>query len=271
MMNVPGFGFVPVDRLFASITGQQLVAADPQAQPQVRSGPYRGPRPSYYAGGGQPAPTGYGPGYDPSAPPPGSPYQPPPPPQPPHSAADQFRDAISLVQTVVDMADRFRPQEQAAPPPPPPEPEKEVSHIQVIDTGPAKLVLNRADGTARFWETSWANMDKVLKWVGDQREAIQKSQNERETRQAQAAAPPRALPQGYVEVVPGYQPPPGYVVGPPVDPRQIPQTYVQVQPVPVQQQPQQQPLPEPPAQMPPPITEEPKRRTWGMPPIPGGG
>jgi hypothetical protein len=87
----------------------------------------------------------------------------------------------------------------------------------------------------------------VLKWVGEQHETIQKAHAEQRREQA-----PKVLPPGYVEVGPGYQPPPGYVAVPVDPPQEAPQGA------------QQQPLPPPPAEMPPPIQ-------WGAPTIPSEG
>jgi len=250
MMFVPGFGFVPVEQLFHALSGG----------PQGPRGPYRGP----YPGGG----GGYGPSYGPGAP--GGPggYPPPHAPARPKTAAEEFRDAVTIVDQAINLADRFRPPTQQTTD----DKDEDDSPVKVIDAGPAKLVLNSKDGSARYWETGWANMDKVLKWVGEQREAIQKAGAERDSRQRQR----QPLPPGYVEVTPGYQPPPGYVAVP-VDPSQVPGAAPQQQlPAPP---PQQQPLPPPPPQMPPPIQPaqpvsgggQSGKRTWGAPPIPGGG
>jgi hypothetical protein len=236
-MFVPGFGFVPVDRLFQALTG-----APPAPSPPYRGGgrPQYGPRaPSYAAEG----PRGYAPE-----------------PPRPRSAAEELRDSLTLVRTVVDMGRQFTAETQHAPAVAS-EPEEDDSPVRVIDAGPAKLVINRDDGTARYWETGWANMDKVLKWIGEQREAIQKANSER----ADRSQKPR-LPPGYVEVTPGYRPPPGFVAVP-VNPDEMPQAPPQAA----------QELPPPPAEMPRPIHEPPapvepaQRRTWGMPSIPGQG
>ena len=192
-------------------------------------GPYRGPQPPYDPSqGGYPQP------------------QQPPPPQP-RSAAQEFREAVSVVRTVAQAAEEIRSilPGQPAPQPVASEPEEDVSPVKIMDVGDYKLVLDKKSGDARLWETGWANMGPILKWAGEQREAIQKAN----------AAKPQAkqAPPGYVEVVtPGY----GTVL---VDPSQM-------------QQGQQPALPPPPAQMPPPIDAQPEqgqRRTWDPPPIPG--
>jgi len=215
-------------------TIQAMGGATPGAvgRPPYR-GPYTGPRPGY--AGQDPAVAGY----------PG-PHQPPPPPK---SAAQEFRDSISFVRTIVDAAQEIQSilPGQAGAQPEAREPEEDTTPVKVMDVGDYKLVLDKKDGHARLWETGWANMGPVLKWVGEQREAIQKSNAEKQAKQQQQ------LPPGYVEVGPGYVPPPGYVAVQ-VDPSQVPQM--------------QPPLPPPPAQMPPPISEPPQRR-WGAPTLPG--
>jgi hypothetical protein len=222
------------------------VAPGVTGRPPYR-GPYTGPRPGY---GGQDPTTGvpYA-GY-----PGGPPHQPP---QPPKSAAQEFRDSVSFVRTIVDAAQEIQSilPGQAGAQPEAREPEEDTTPVKVMDVGEYKLVLDKKDGHARLWETGWANMGPVLKWVGEQREAIQKANAEKQAKQQQQ------LPPGYVEVTPGYQPPPGYVAIQ-VDPSQI----QQMQP-PQQVQPA---LPPPPAQMPPPISEPPQRR-WGAPTLPGEG
>jgi hypothetical protein len=91
-----------------------------------------------------------------------------------------------------------------------------------------------------------ANLPDILKWIGDQRVELRKAKDEDRKRQQQQ------LPPGYVMAGPDYQPPEGFVAVP-VD--QIPpQT--------------QDSLPEPPAEMPPPISEPapaPSKKAWGMP------
>jgi hypothetical protein len=234
MMWIPNFGFVPLDRLV------QAVGGGPAAGP----GPYRGPyRPPYASG-------------DPGAPPYQGPHGPPPRPLTP---AEQFRDSITVLRSAAEAIQdlgSILPGQQAAAAA---EAEADDSPIQVIDTGPAKIIVNKRDGTLRGWETGWANMDKVFKWVGEQREAIQKSHDAREL-----AKRPQQLPPGYVEVTPGYQPPPGYVAVP-VTPQQIPAA---APPPPAPQQ----ALSPPPAQVPPPMpATAPVRPTWSMPTIPGQG
>ena len=253
MFFVPGFGFVPAEKLFAALSGSSPGSGE--------GGPYRGPYRGPYSGGspgggpygGGPYRPPYGPQYGPQGGDHPYPGQPPygAPPARQKTAAEEFRDAVSFVRSAVQLASELAPQQPA--PATAPEPEDDDSPVKVIDAGPAKLVINSKDGSARYWETGWANMDKIFKWVGEQREAIQKANAERERPQRQP------LPPGYVEMTPDYKPPPGYVA------------------VPVQQIPQELPSPPPPDQMPPPISSppppsnEPARPPWGMPPVPGGG
>jgi hypothetical protein len=238
MIWVPGFGFVPFDRLAQAVGGGNGGGGGPTYGPNAGSGgPYRGPfRPSYGQqddGGGHRYPP-------PQAPPPRQ-----------QTAAEQFHDALTVVKTAVQAVGEFNalvPQYGA--PEAAPLPEDDDSPVQVIDTGPAKIVVNRKDGTLRGWETGWANADKILKWVGEQREAIQEASKERQ--QAQQQQRPQQLPPGYVEVGPDYQPPPGYTA------------------VPVDRVPPQDGLPPPPAHMPPPIQATPApNRTWDAPRMPG--
>jgi hypothetical protein len=128
--------------------------------------------------------------------------------------------------------------------------------VKVVDVNGWPVIVNKLDGSARMWETGVANTGNILKWLAEQREAIQKAAVEREARQ-QRQQPHQQLPPGYVEVGPGYQPPPGYVA------------------IPVGQLGDQ--LPQPPADMPPPIGQQEEQqweapnRTWGVPPMPGHG
>jgi hypothetical protein len=204
--------------------------------PGPAQGPYRGPRPPYYPQG------------DPN----GQPPPPPPPPQRQQTAAEQLREAMGVVQTAVAavremsalLPDQGQQQQEPAADP------NDDSPIRVFEAGPAKIVVDKKNGTIRGWETAWANSGGVLKWVGEQREAIQK---EAAARQLREQRPQQQLPSGYVEVGPGYVPPPGFVAIP-VD---------------------QVPFSPPPANIPPPIESvaapPPGRQTWGAPTIPGEG
>jgi len=157
-----------------------------------------------------------------------------------------FRTAVDAVQEMNSLI----PQQGAAPAYE--AAEEDDSPVRVFEAGPAKIVVDKKDGTLRGWETGWANMGGVLKWVGEQREAIQKANIERQQQQQARQQPTQQLPPGYVEVGAGYQPPPGYVAIP-VDSAG-------------------NPLPPPPEHVPPPIQSSPSagRRTWGAPTIPEG-
>lgn len=199
------------------------------------------PRPSpmqrsYAPQDGEPRPPYARPAYS-GQPPPQAQQRPP-------TMAETFRESISVVRSAVDMMQEMegvlpgREQQESNA-----SPEDDDSPVRVIDTGHAKLVVNKTDGSTRLWETGVANMDKIFKWVGEQREAIQKESHERQARQQQ---PRQQLPPGYVEVGPDYQPPPGYRA-------------VAVE---------QSDLPPPPEHVPPPIQEQPTRQAWGAPTIP---
>jgi hypothetical protein len=207
-------------------------------QPQQASGG-SGPGPGYSRPGPYSRPP-YEYGHRP-------PYSPPSgePPQRPKTAAEEFKEAAGILDMAVSLADRFRPQPVA-------EPDYRNTNndddnpVKVVDVSGWPVVVNKHDGSARKWETVVANAGNVLKWVAEQREAMQKAALERETKQRR-----QQLPEGYVEMTPGYQPPQGFVAVP-IDRAELPQ---------------------PPAEMPPPITqsEAPRPRTWGMPPMPESG
>lgn len=246
---VPGFGYVPVDRLMEAISSVPGGGGG-GFRPPYRGGPHRPPYGLQNDGGQPHYPGRYDPQgrYDPN----NQQQQ-----QPPKTAAESFRDSITMVRSAVAAAHELNSllgTEQGAAEPQVVQ-EEDDSPIRVIDTGPAKIVVNRSDGTMRFAETGFANLDKVLKWMGEQREAIQKSAHERQL-QEQQQQPRQQLPPGYVEVGPGYQPPPGFVAVP-VD--QVP---------PSAPQGHGQGLPPPPTNVPPPIQQAPQSRTWGAPPMP---
>lgn len=168
-------------------------------------------------------------------------HEPPAQPQRERTAAEQFRDALSVVRTAVDAVGEMNtmlPNMQGGAPEISGDDDAD-SPVKVIDTGKGKFVLDKNNGGFRGWESFYANLPDLLKWGAEQREEIQKNiaqQNQQRQRSQQ-------LPPGYVEVGPGYQPPPGFVAIP-VD--------------------SQQPLPPPPTNMPPPI----QAPSWGAPPIP---
>ncbi len=213
---------------------------------------------------------------DPSAPPYGQrpPYQPPPRPQTP---TEQLQDAVRVVRSTVEIAREFADGfgGRAPEPGPPPPDEGDDSPVRVIDMGPAKGVINRSDGSLRGFETAMANMPKALSWIGEQFESVRKARAEA---RAEERRQQQQLPPGYVVATPDYVPPEGYVAVPvcrhgrPIV--ECPDERCRGgQDAPPQAT--TSPLPEPPAEMPPPIAqrepvrpvaEEPKPTSWGMPP-----
>jgi hypothetical protein len=194
-----------------------------------------------------------------------------------------MREALGLSKAIVDMADQIRPP-VAPTAPPEPEPPGDDSPVRVVDVGPAKMIINSDDGSTRVWESLIANAPGAFKFMGEQLDAIRKMNLEREARKQQAPQ----LPPGYVEVGPGYVPPEGFVAVPvgQVPHRAAPQPQpvvmqpqpvyaapvqaVPVQAAPVQAVPQAVVLPDPPAQMPVPIEEQPSQ-PWQPTFNPGGG
>jgi hypothetical protein len=210
---VPGWGFVPVDALMRAMSGGASMGPP---RPQYR--------PQYPQHGGEHAPPGY---FPPSR------EREPPPSPPPRSPVDQLREAATVIRSALDTVNEINTvlpgMTQSAPAPEPIEvaSSEEDSPVRIIDTGQGKILVNKNDGGLRAVETLWANADKLLGWAGKQMDEFRKMQQ-------QHPAPVQQLPPGYVEVGPGYVPPPGFVAIP-VDPRQGAG------------------LPQPPAHMPPPI------------------
>jgi hypothetical protein len=248
MFHVPGFGYVPADRLFSALSGQQPVppGVGPGGYPR---GPYARPgygeRPPYQQPGQYPPAPGY-PGY------PGYPSQQQQSPTQSKTMAEQFQEANSVLDMAVRMANRFRQPDAATSDPDPDRGSDDDTPVKVVEVGDFKLVVDKKDGSPRKWETGVANLGTFFKFVAETREAILKAQSDKPKQN-------QNLPPGYVEVTPGFRPPPGYVAVP-VDPQTM----------------QPQGLPQPPAEMPPPLaseppsTPQPQRRTWGMPPtMPG--
>jgi hypothetical protein len=186
---------------------------------------YRGPRSPYYPQG---APHDEGP-------PRRAQYNPQ---EPPKSPVDVFREAASQMRAYRSVAEDFANVFGGGSRDEPPEvvSEDDDSPIKIIDTGHGKLAVNKEDGALRWAETGLMALPKVLEWMSEQREAIQTAAKERQ-------APRQKLPDGYVEIGPGYKPPPGYTA------------------VPVDE------LPRPPEHVPPPI-DEPQRQPWGAPTMP---
>jgi hypothetical protein len=157
----------------------------------------------------------------------------------------------------IDLADKFRGPQTEAQPEPIHRGNEDDSPVKVVDYSGWPVVINKKDGSPRWGDTAVANTGNVLKWIAEQREAIQRAQSERDR-----PRPQQRLPSGYVEVTPGYRPPPGYVA------------------IPAELPSEEQELPQPPQRMPPPLTQdeplrarsqdEPPRRSWGTPPMPPG-
>ena len=233
MVHVPGFGFIHATKLLQAIGGEPAAPGPGYTRPA-----YGGPRPYY------PGPQGQGQDER---------HQPPPRPK---TAFEEFEAAASVIDSAMAIAQRFGGGSQAAP-----EPEhrpSDDSPVTVVKYGDWPVVINKKDGSPRWGETGVANTGNILKWIAEQREAVMKAQAEREARQQRQQRP---LPAGYVEVTPGFKPPPGYVA------------------IPAELPPEEALLPQPPQHMPPPLVQdepmraraqdEPPKRTWGAPPMPG--
>ena len=245
MFFVPGFGFVPAEKLFQALSGSPQ---SPGAGSGSGPGPGPGYRPAYggprpYYGGPQGGPRSY-PGED-------YPQSPQPPAARPKTAAEELKDAAAVVEMVVGMAERFRGPQVETPAPEPPRRADDDNPVKVVNYGDWSVLLDKKNGSTRWGETFVANTGNVLKWIAEQREGIMKANAEAE----RAKRPPqRTLPPGYVEVTPGYTPPPGYVAVP-----------VDRLPLPQQADEEGLPQPPPPEHMPPPLEDEPSKATWGAP------
>ena len=257
--------FVRLDVLYQAMTGER-----PSGGSGYRAPP--GPSSPYYRGDAPP-PDPAQPTYGRSA------YAPPvQQPQREKTPMEVMREAITLTQTLVSMADQVRPPQQAVAAPEPEEPDDD-SPVRVVDLGGAKGVFNVSDGSTRFMESIIANVPGVFKAAGEAWESARKARAEEEARRQQQKP---QLPPGFVEVGPGYVPPEGFVA--------IPVGHVPQQAQPVQQaapvqyaQPVVQAapaipvaapvvLPDPPANMPLPIVETPEQQPWQPPSfVPGGG
>lgn len=164
--------------------------------------------------------------------------------------AEQLRESTASMRATVEamheinsMLPSYGGQQES---PPAPE-EDDDSPVKVIDWGPAKGVINKEDGSTRWGETLVANIPSALKWLGEQHEQIVERAERRQRQQAHQAPPPRQLRPGEVEVLPGQQPPPGFVFVPA----------------------EEESLPPPPVHVPPPISAP--RRTWDAPTTPEEG
>lgn len=268
MIHVPGFGYVSVQKLMTAISGEP--AARPVRPPPPGSGyRYEGQEEQPPRYGQQYAPqNGYRPRVQEVA--------------PPATPAAQFKDAMATIRSTMEGLQQLREipgfegfeggggnhqsqegggrgdSQNGA------EDEGDAS-VSIIDTGVAKLVIDKKDGRMRPMETAWANSDKLMKWVGEQVDQFQRGRPARGSQvEVQQVRPPprRQLPNGFVEVTPDFQPPPGYRA-----------VIVNQDEVPYEQPAQQQepqyasPLPPPPASVPPPLgASSPEGpRAWQMP------
>jgi hypothetical protein len=201
--------------------------------PPPRQEPFRGGRPPHYPQGDRP-PSSFSPDGQ-------RPQQQPP--QRQLTMAEQFKESIGVVRTavgVIEEMDSLLPgrggQQEAASML---DMDDDDNPIKIVDTGRGKLAVNKSDGALRWVETGMMALPDLLKWLSEQHQVIQEANKDRQR-------PRRQLAPGYVEVGPGYRPPPGYDA------------------VPVEEE----DLPPPPEHMPPPIQETPARRAWGAPVIP---
>lgn len=196
---VPGFGFVALERLMQVLGGGPTGGIGPRSS-------YRGPFAGAAVGGDdqqpQQPPPYRGPAYAAAQSAQAQPQE--------RTAAQAFRDSVSLIRTASDAARELQslfPGQDAHEPVASVSIEDEDSPMRVIDAGGAKLVVNKKDGSLRTLETGFANMDKIFKWASEQIELVR-------SRDAQRPAARQPLPPGVIEVHPGYQPPPGYAAVP---------------------------------------------------------
>lgn len=211
--------------------------------------PSAAPGPSPFARG--PRPTGYFPHGEPGvgAPPPQ--HQPPPRPQ---TFSEQFRETMSAVRSVRGMQEEIQSIFGGEEPTHMPQDDDDGSPVKIVDTGSGKIAFGKEDGNFRLLETGFANLTEMLKWGGEQVNKINKANAERAQRQEQQLQQPRVLADGTVEVPMGWRPPPGVRM----------EVVEQPQAQHAQPQPQQDPLPQPPANVPPPLEQGPTpRQAWG--------
>ena len=227
----PPRGPAPQGMMWAWLPEHGMFAAVPDTTSGSSPAPSRGPyRPPYYPQrdqGAPPYPT----------------HRPQQEQQRPISPAAQFQDALNVVRTAVRAVNEFDallPGRQGGGfAEPAPEAEENDSPVKVVKTGNVDLVYDR-DGNLRGWDSILTNVPGGFKWLGEQWEIIQRTAEERRRQQQ----PQQRLPPGYVEVGPGYVPPPGFRA------------------VPIDQIPPEDRLPPPPEDLPPPIQTE-SKRSWG--------
>ena len=204
----PRPGYVWIEQLQTYVPLAALARA-------ISEPPPRGPGPGGPPDGGYPARGGGG-GY----PPRGSyreregggatypPYQNPPP-QRERSVVEQFRDSISVVRTVANMAQEANeilggggesnaPAAEAAP--------EDDGPLRVMKFGDSNLAFDRESGAFKVLASLMMNGDRIMKAANEH--IIQPLQ------QRQAPPQQQHLPPGHVVLTPGYQPPPGMVAVP---------------------------------------------------------
>jgi hypothetical protein len=216
----------------------------PYRDPAPYRGPAYGPRPSPRYTEEDPDVPAYGPRSAYGGPPA---YGAPPP--KPKTAHEEMRDAVSLLNMVTKMSDELRgPQQQQQPEYAGVSDDEDDNPVRVVETGKAKIVFDKKTGSARAFETLWANLPELTKFAGEQFNNLQKNAVAAQQQKQQQR---QQLPPGYVELTPGYQPPPG-MVAVPVD--HVPGVSGGEQ------------FPEPPANLPPPISsDEMPKPAWKNP------
>jgi hypothetical protein len=160
-----------IDVLSRASAAPQGLGAPPGMQPTTQPGVYYAPGVGYVQAVSQSVPSPAGA--------PASPVQPALAPAPPLTPADQFRQATALVTGAVTAArDMASLLPAAAPLAAPAEAAAggDDGPTKIIDLGDLKIVQNTADGSLRPVESILANGDKIMKWVGEQREAYQRGQ-----------------------------------------------------------------------------------------------
>jgi hypothetical protein len=144
----------------------------PEASIAPPSGPmYRGPRSPYYPQeGGEERP-----------------HMQQAQPQRQQSPADQVRDALGVVRqtmhAVREMGSVLGQDQQQVEAPMPIEQDDD-SPVRIVEgSGSGKLVYDNKDGSLRPWDSILANLPSMMKWAGEQREAIQKGAEARQRRE----------------------------------------------------------------------------------------
>jgi len=227
--------FQMFQKMQSTVMGQQTPAPAPQPQPQQ-------PQMSAPMGPAAPPPRGYQWVWRPDfgahvlmpeasiAPPSGPMYrrfpqgeggerplyaQPPTQPQRQQSPADQVRDALGVVRqtmhAVREMGSVLGQQEPAEAPIP--IEQDDDSPVRIVEgSGSGKLVYDNKDGSLRPWDSILANLPSMMKWAGEQREAIQKGAEERQRREQRRSQEYVAIP-----VEEQRLPPPPADVPPPIE------------------------------------------------------